>query len=138
MNSIFYTALDLIKAHEGLRLKPYYDTEKNLTIGYGRLLERGISIDEAELMLKNDLEGVMLELSTVHPYRQLDPVRQCVLLDMCFNLGLPRLLQFRKMWTAIRLGQYEIAANEMLDSRWAKQVGIRAHRLSEMMRRGAG
>lgn len=139
VESVYHMALDLIKQHEGLRLKPYMDTTNHLSIGYGRnLTDNGIGMDEADMMLKNDLHKTIVELNSISPFSTLDPVRQVVLIDMCYNLGLKRLLKFVKMWTAIRLGKYDIAANEMLDSLWSKQVGARSHRLAEMMRRGTG
>jgi len=66
----------------------------------------------------------------------LDAVRQRVVIDMAFNIGVPRLTGFKKMWAAIHCGDYEEAALEMMDSKWARQVGRRAERLSDMMRKG--
>jgi len=63
-------------------------------------------------------------------------VRQRVLLDMAFNLGISGLLKFKRTLKAIRAKQYEKAAEMMLDSRWATQVGQRAKRLSKMMATG--
>lgn len=123
--------------HEGLRLKPYKCPAGYLTIGVGRNLEtKGISREEALFLLRNDIKEIERALSKYDWYTKLDPIRQKVLIDMCFNLGLAGLLQFRRMITALNLGDYETAADEMLASKWAKQVGARAQRLAQMMRTG--
>lgn len=123
--------------HEGLRLKPYRDTVGKLTIGVGRNLDDvGITRAEALLLLANDIEAVTGQLEKYGWYKLLDPVRQKVIVDMAFNLGLAGLLKFQKMIAAIGCMDYEGAAEEMLDSRWARQVGRRAQRLAEMMRTG--
>jgi lysozyme len=57
-------------------------------------------------------------------------------MDMAFNMGVPRLCKFKNMWAAIYDGNYEIASLEMMDSRWAKQVGSRAVKLSDAMKAG--
>lgn len=129
---------DMIKRHEGLKLTAYKDTEGILTIGYGRNLEgRGISIQEAEMMLDNDISDCMAQLRVNLPYFDvLDSVRQDVLINMCFNLGWPGLQKFKLTLTHIQHGDYAMAAEAMMDSKWSKQVGDRAVELSEMMRTG--
>ena len=67
---------------------------------------------------------------------QLDDIRQMCLVDMGFNMGVPRLMKFVKMWGAIEVGDFYEASEQMLDSRWAKQVGKRSEHLAEMMRSG--
>jgi len=125
----------LLRRHEGLRLKPYTDTTGHLTIGYGRNLEaRGISRDEAEYLLQADLERTYTALQTRVPWIiDLSEVRQAVLIDMAFNLGLAGLLQFTKTLRMIQTGAYDDAAVAMLNSRWATQVKGRATRLAQMM-----
>ena len=120
---------------EGLRLHPYRDTVGKLTIGFGRNLDDvGITRREAEIMLDNDIEQVRLELSRFDWFDQLDSSRRDVIMNMCFNLGLPTLLKFENMIAALSSHQYQRAADEMLDSKWARQVGDRAERLAEVMR----
>lgn len=120
---------------EGLRLHPYRDTVGKLTIGFGRNLDDvGITREEAETMLDNDIEQVRSELSHFDWFEQLDAKRRDVIMNMCFNLGLPTLLKFENMIAALSAHQYQRAADEMLDSLWAKQVGQRANRLAEEMR----
>lgn len=129
---------DQLIIHEGLELKPYQCTADKLTIGVGRNIEdRGITEDEARYLLKNDIKIVEDELLSKKPMvAELDAVRQRVLVDMGFNLGIPTLLKFQNMWLAIEQEDFIQASIEMMDSRWARQVGQRAHRLSEAMRIG--
>ena len=124
--------------HEGLRLKPYRDSVGKLTIGVGRNLDDvGIREDEAMLMLDHDILGVLDDLDRECPWwRHLSETRQLVLADMCFNLGIGRLKGFRKALGAMQEGRWADAAREMLDSRWAAQVGARAVNLAEMMEVG--
>lgn len=130
-------ARKLIKEHEGLRLKPYECTAGKLTIGYGRNLDdNGISEVEANALLDNDINSVCIRLESQDFWTGLCAARQAVLIDMCFNLGWPRLSGFRKMLAALRVADYQAAAREMLDSQWAKQVGGRATKLAKIMRTG--
>ncbi len=125
--------------HEGLRLKPYRCTAGKLTIGIGRNLDDcGISQSEAYIMLINDIMNCEKQLQVKIPdiYNGLDEVRKSVLLNMCFNLGISGLLGFKNTLEFIKVGDWERAANNMLVSRWAKQVGRRAIELSELMRKG--
>jgi lysozyme len=129
---------DQLITHEGLELRPYQCTADKLTIGVGRNIEdRGITEDEARYLLKNDIKIVEDELLSKKPMvAELDAVRQRVLVDMGFNLGIPTLLKFQNMWLAIEQEDFIQASIEMMDSRWARQVGQRAHKLSEAMRIG--
>jgi len=128
----------LIK-HEGLVLNPYKCTSGALTIGVGRNLDaRGISKAEAMYMLDNDLKECINQLQThlSDIYVTLNDTRRLVLVNMCFNLGIFGLLQFRKTLAFLRAKDYESASKEMLNSKWATQVGNRAKELAEMMRKG--
>ena len=124
-----------LRLHEGERLFPYKCTAGRLTIGVGRNLDdRGITAEESAYLLANDIDEYWERLETEIPWvTQLDPVRQRVLLDMAFNLGIGGLMGFKKTLAAVRGGEYERAAAMMLQSRWARQVGTRAKRLSRMM-----
>lgn len=124
--------------HEGLRLKPYRDTKGKLTIGVGRNLDDvGITREEALLLLQNDLARVRQKVERAFPwFSSLNPVRKNVVLNMVFNLGLPRFRGFTKTIAAITAKDWEEAAREMLESRWAKQVGRRAQELAAMMKEG--
>lgn len=126
-----------LKRHEGLRLQPYKCSMGKTTIGYGRNLDDlGITEGEAEELLQNDIDTCLRQTELLPAYDDLDHLRQTVLINMLFNLGLPRLLKFKRMWYAIMGNDWESAANEMLASRWADQVGDRAKELAEMMRTG--
>ena len=127
-----------LRRHEGERLKPYRCTAGKLTIGVGRNLDdRGITAAESALLLSNDIDTVWNELKTRIPWMTgLNDVRQRVLLDMAFNLGTDGLMRFKNTLAAIQLGQYEKGSKMMLDSLWAKQVGMRAQRLAKMMQTG--
>lgn len=127
-----------IKRDEGLRLQPYIDTVGKVSIGYGRnLSDNGITQSEADDMLNQDLARHLSDLRRAFPIvDMLDPVRQIVLGNMCFNLGIVRLGAFTRMWGFLKRHNYEGAAQEILASLWAEQVGARATRLAEAMRSG--
>ncbi len=143
------SAADLIQWHEGRRLVAYDDAtgksigpgstlEGHPTIGIGRALDvRGISDDEAEALFAADVAETSTALSRELAWvLELDPVRRAVLVDMAFNLGLRGVLSFRRALAALKAGDCETCAVEMLDSRWAEQVGRRATRDAWIMRAG--
>lgn len=139
MNPSAYSSLrEQLKRDEGLRLKPYMDTAGKITIGYGRnLSENGITQQEAADMLDNDIERHVSDLLRTFPFVVgLDDVRQIVLGNMAFNMGVPTLSGFRQMWQALRANDFNEAARQMVDSEWASQVGDRAHRLASAMASG--
>jgi lysozyme len=123
---------------EGRRALIYTDTVGKVTGGIGRnLTDRPFFDDEIALMLKNDIALVQTELDQRLPWwREMTDARQNVMANMCFNLGINRLMGFGKTLAHMRVGEYEAAAREMLDSKWAKQVGARAVRLAALMREG--
>lgn len=125
---------------EGVRLKPYRDTVGKLTIGIGRNLDDvGISPVEAAQLLDSDIQRTAAELDAALPWwRGLDEVRQRVILNMAFNLGVAGLLGFKNTLINVRDGHYAAAAAGMLASKWAVQVGQRAQRLADMMMKGSG
>ncbi|WP_444942728.1 glycoside hydrolase family protein [Microbulbifer sp. ZKSA006] len=125
----------LIALHEGFREKPYRCTAGKLTVAFGRNLDDvGLSREEGEILLANDIEVSLAILQDrVDGFDCLSQVRQAVLVDMCFNLGWPRLSGFKRFLAAVEDGDYSEAAKEMLDSKWARQVGRRARRLADMM-----
>lgn len=133
--NIYYPMIEMIKQHEGLRLKPYKCTAGKVTIGYGRNLEDvGIREREADLLLENDIKDSM---SYVNSYNfHANGFRKAALVDMMYNLGPTRFAGFKKMIAAINECDFDRAADEMLDSKWSKQVGARAVRLAEIMRTG--
>jgi len=140
-----------LRLHEGERLKPYRCTAGKLTIGVGRnlddrgltsdemayLFSGGITADQSAYLLNNDIDSHWTELLKNLPWVEtLDEIRQHVLLDMAFNLGISGLLTFRRTLGHIKAGDYALASSAMMDSKWATQVGQRAKRLSKMMLTG--
>jgi lysozyme len=130
--------VDELIRDEGVRIGPYLDSVGKLTIGIGRNLDDvGITVKEARYLCLNDIFRAMGDLDTnIGWWRELTEGRQRVMVNMCFNLGITRLLGFRNTLQAIQEGRYVDAATSMLDSKWAKQVGPRAVRLAETMRTG--
>ncbi len=128
---------DLVR-DEGLRLKPYLCTAGKMTIGVGRNLDDvGITEEEAHYLLENDIGRLRAELDQALPWwRQLSEVRQRALANMAFNLGLSRLLGFRKCLAALQAEAWDEAAREALNSQWARQVGARSARIAQMIREG--
>lgn len=128
-----------LRHDEGYEDMPYICTAGKLTIGYGRnLQDNGISKDEAELMLENDMKRTEKDLLTCQWYLDAPPSVKDALFNMCFNLGLPRLLGFKKMIQAIKDKDFTKAAIEALDSKWATQVKGRAKAVAVMIREGYG
>lgn len=123
---------------EGLRLSPYQDIFGKITIGWGRnLSDVGITESEALMMLDHDI--LIAERDTLRslPWTaSLDEVRFGVLVDMAFNMGITRLLTFKNTLAAVQARNYAKAAEHMLDSKWAWQVGQRAVDLAEIMKKG--
>ena len=121
--------------HEGLKLLPYKCTAGKLTLGVGRNIEdRGISKETAMQMLDEDIELCLNELMERLNYFETLPTEvQETLVNLCFNMGISRLMKFQLMLGAIQAGQYELAAKELLDSRYARQVGKRAEELAAIL-----
>jgi lysozyme len=130
---------DLIR-DEGLRLKPYYCTAQRLSIGYGRNLEdRGITKKEAEMMLENDIEDVFNNLDKALPNFEHYPLDiKRALTNMGFQLGIKRLLGFKKTLSLVDSGNYPQAAKEALNSEWARQTPARAIRVANLIKNAKG
>lgn len=126
--------------HEAIRFFPYKDTVGKWTIGVGRNLDdRGITRDEAMLMLSNDIAIAHLDAERfvgAKIFHELNEARQMVLIDMAFNLGYDRLCGFKRLRKALGKHNYDEAEAEMEDSRWCRQVGKRCTNLRRMMRTG--
>jgi lysozyme len=147
-----------LRRDEGERLRVYRCTADKRTIGVGRNLDdvgispvetirlgitvatclaRGITSTQSMALLDGDIDRAEADLDRHLPWwRRLDGVRQRVLLNMCFNLGVHGLLGFRNTLGMIERRQFAAASENMLLSKWARQVGTRAQRLSRMMRTG--
>lgn len=130
-------AAPMVRKHEGLRLKPYRCTAGKLTIGYGRNLDDvGITEREADILLSADLADAHDDLVNFSWWAGLSPQRKAAMIDMRFNLGPGRFRGFRKMLGALSDGDYDAAARELLESRYAQQVGQRAETLAELIECG--
>ena len=132
------TLKNMLKTHEGFRQFPYFDTTGNLSIAYGRNLDsNGIAEQEGSILLDNDIDFHLNELNNnLSFFSYLDEPRKMVLANMSYNLGFKNLMTFEKMLKALSVKAYDIAANEMIDSIWYKQVGSRADALVKIMRTG--
>lgn len=123
---------------EGVRKFPYKDTVGKTSIGVGRNLDDvGISQDEIDLMLANDIKAATVRLESTFPWTMaLDETRRAVLLNMTFNMGIGGVAGFRDFLNKLQAGDFSAAAGAMLDSKWAEQVGPRAQRLSIQLESG--
>lgn len=128
------TLLFELRRDEGFRENPYFCTAGKTTIGYGRNLDDvGISRSEAEIMLQNDVEAVAQDLDRAVPWwAELPEPARRGLQNMAFNLGISRLMKFKKMLAALQDHDWDAAAAEAKDSRWYRQVGQRAERICDL------
>ena len=134
-----YTRLETqLRRHEGYRKHPYRDTEGILTIAHGRNLDNvGISRSEARFMLKNDIAVAEEECKKrLSFYTDLSDTRQEVMVNMMLNMGWGGMRLFKNMLAALREEDYGLAAAEMLDSKWHRQVKGRAEELADQMKEG--
>lgn len=126
-----------IRRYEGFSKLPYKCPTGHLTIGYGHNLENGISAKAALFILQEDLARAERAVKDAFPWWwKLDDARQFVLVDMAFNMGLAGLKGFKKMLAAIESGDFDKAAEEMLDSKYGRQVVHRARLNAEIMKTG--
>lgn len=123
---------------EGMAFFPYKDTMGYLTIGVGRNLStRGLVQSEIDFMLGNDIAYFQNALEKALPFfTSLDEVRQATLINMCFNLGVKNFLLFKNMLKAVELHAWDQAATQLLNSKYARQVGKRAQRLALQLKTG--
>ena len=132
--------VDDLKRHEGLKLHAYQDHLGYWTIGYGRLIDKerggGISKDEAEMLLEHDIDRVANRLQNERGFRLAPDSVKRALVNMAFQLGTGGLLGFRRMWAALERRDYEQAAEEALDSRWAEQTPNRAAEVAKWIKQG--
>lgn len=137
---------DELRRDEGVRYSPYNDSRGIMTIGVGHNMQASplpdgwtFPLDDGQVdaLLESDLMSVYSDLDSALPWwADLNDVRQRVLCNMLFNLGLPKLLGFKNTLAAMRQGRYADAALGMLNSAWHSQTGARAVRLAEMMKTG--
>ena len=133
--------IETLKRHECVKAFEYQCTADKTTIGVGRCIDEdggiGLSDDEIEYLLLIDIERCDEELENAYDwYRDLKKPRRDAMINLCFNLGLTRLRGFVKALEAMSREQFDVAADEFMDSRWATQVGNRANEITEMIRVG--
>ena len=130
----------MIQGHEGYEDHIYLDTEEKPTCGWGHLLAIGTKVPgaAAQAFFNQDFQVALADfLSLVRQLSlALDSVRRAVLIDMLFNMGLTRVRRFVLMIEALHVEDYELAAEEMINSRWYRQTKTRAKDLVKMMREG--
>ena len=132
--------IEMLKRHEGVRSHVYLCSAGYETLGVGRNISEsglGLTEDEIDFLLINDITRVKQELTDAYFwFPALNEARQDAMIDICFNLGLTRLRGFVNALEAMSREQFDIAADEFMDSCWSQQVGNRAVEVTEMIRTG--
>jgi lysozyme len=132
--------LEMLKRHEGVKSHVYLCSAGYETIGVGRNISKsgmGLSDDEVDYLLENDIVRVIKELSSEYPwFKDLDDVRKDAMIDISFNLGATRLRGFKRALAAMEVADYTTAAKEFLDSKWSRDVKGRATELCYMVETG--
>ena len=134
--------LEMLKRHEGVEHHIYRCSAGFWTLGAGRNVDPqgglGLSDDEVDYLLQNDIERVIKELSTEYRwFNSLDDVRKDAMIDISFNLGATRLRGFKRALAAMEVADYKMAAKEFLDSKWSRDVKGRATELCYMIEMGS-
>jgi GH24 family phage-related lysozyme (muramidase) len=137
---------DRIKQAEGVRLTPYQDTRGFWTVGIGHLLPQDLTAEqiqsmrltheEADALLESDMAAAIRGAASFPWWHVLDAERQAVIVEMVYQLGVSGVTKFVRMAEAIKARKFHAAANEMLDSEWARQTPGRVKRLAKAMRDG--
>ncbi len=127
--------LDFVMVNEGFRERPYTCTAGNLTLGYGHSLNNPITEKAARNILRDDIGRAVRDLCGLFCTFLLFPEPQrMALIDMMFNLGLPRFLSFKRMIRAVDKGDWDTAAVEAKDSKWYGQVGVRGEKVVKLLK----
>lgn len=128
-----------LRKEEGFRAHVYKCSANKWTIGYGRNVQKnsgpGITKEEANYLLACDIQRTISECEKAFPFMaDLNSERLGVMVQLCFQMGLPALRKFRRMLHHLDRGEYKQASEELLDSRFAKQTPARAKRLAKQLR----
>ena len=133
--------IEMLKVHEGVRSHVYVCSAGYETIAVGRNISEsglGLSDDEIDYLLQNDIDRCVAELSREYPwFEKLDDARRDAIIDIFFNLGATRFRGFRKALGYMEVQDYILAAHEFRDSIWAEQVKGRADTLTDMIETGS-
>lgn len=128
----------MLTRHEGFKSGVYKDSRGFNTVGFGRCLDTNpLTRDEALYLMQGPLTAARTDLVTSFAWFPiLDAIRQAVLMDLCYNIGIAGVLGFKKMISAMAAGDYDSAAAELMNSQYATQVGSRAKELAQMLKTG--
>lgn len=131
-------ATPFLKVEEQFRRHPYEDAKDSLAVGYGlNLTFEGLDEDEAAWLLQSKLKKRFAALSDYPWFAALSAGKQAAILELSYQIGVRGLLRFKKAIAAMAVRDYETAAAELLDSRWAKaQTPDRASRVVARFRAG--
>lgn len=134
-------AIESTRDKEGWRPYGYYDTLGILSLGYGFNIDKvsgtGIPREIGEAWLAYNINKAAAALIFNFPWMdKFSPNRQQALLEMYYQLGLPKLLKFKKMLSALERYDFRDAALECLDSTWAKQTPARAAHVANLLKNG--
>lgn len=129
--------LEQLTRDEGYKQFPYDDTVGKLTIGIGfNLADVGLSLEESQAVLGLRIAKLTAGLAKLDWYATLDEVRQGVVKNLAYALGIGGLLHFPSMIHYLTIGDWNNAAAQLLASKWATQVGERAKRLALQLQTG--
>ena len=130
--------IEQLKRHEGVKLKPYKCSAGKLTIGVGKNIEdNGITLEEAEYLLQNDIAEARSQLLHAFPWMgEFNDARISAMINFTFNVGIGTVKKFENTLSYMQSGEWDKAADEMMDSRWARQVGNRAIEVTDQIRTG--
>lgn len=133
--------IEMLKRHEGVKTHAYRCSENFVTVAVGRNIDEngglGLSVDEIDFLLANDIRRCRAELlENFDWFEGLDSIRQDALIDFNFNVGLTTFMKFKKFIAAMKKGNWDAAATELLSSKYATQVGARADELAAMIKSG--
>lgn len=135
------TLMQHLRRHEGVKYQAYQDQGGYWHIGMGTLIDGriggAVSDDVVEMMAREDILRNQQDLDKKCPWwRSLDPVRQMALEAMAYQLGVPRLLEFKKMLACLEMGDWLGAHTNALNSVWAEQTPARAKEVALLLRDG--
>jgi len=138
IDAVRNSAFISLKEDEGYSQFPAADTGNTLVIGYGLNINlEGVTKAEAAWLLNSKINQCVADLVRALPwFADLDVVRQAALVNMRYNLGMPRLSKFKKMLAALKIQDWKTAAKECLDSDAARSLPNRYGRLANILRGG--
>jgi lysozyme len=139
-----------LQIDEGVKLRVYLDHLGLPTVGIGHLIKEStpdevrnlevgdkITIEQCEQLFREDLKSAIEDAMVIFEgvWEEFPEMAQEVFINMLFNLGRYRFMKFKKTILAAYAQDWQTVSVEMMDSRWARQVGQRAVRLSQHIAR---